>query len=330
MRKLVLGAAAAIVCVAIAAWLMQYGEDEDATAQVTSCANAAPVRRGGPNPKFRLLVWTDCRWDAERVFSVRSDGSGQRRERLANAYDLVSADGRFAVTSEFLNDIDPEDADIVIKAIPSGRLLQLTHNPLRDWEPRWSPDGRRIVFQSFAACTGQNGVVTASCGGGSIRVISRDGGSARAIATTCAGTAHPDWSPDGRWIVYSNCSSQGDLFLVHPDGTERHNVTRTRRVVENYPLWSPDGRHVAFGCGDGVFVDLCVMNADGRGRRRLTTGNEAIDPSIVWSPDGRWIAYLRDRDGTADAWIVRVSDGAHRAIAVTTGEDDPIVWLASP
>jgi Tol biopolymer transport system component len=93
-------------------------------------------------------------------------------------------------------------------------------------------------------------------------------------------------------------SSQGDIFLMEPDGSSAINLTRTDDFWEIDPAWSPDGTQIAFvGCGDCDTSDLYLMNADGTGVSRLTH-DDALDGSPAWSPDGTRIAYHSDPGAT--------------------------------
>jgi Tol biopolymer transport system component len=54
----------------------------------------------------------------------------------------------------------------------------------------------------------------------------------------------PVWSPDGRWLTFSN--GEGEIRRVHPDGRgEQVIASFAEREIQNL-LWSPDGRHLAY------------------------------------------------------------------------------------
>ena len=62
---------------------------------------------------------------------------------------------------------------------------------------------------------------------------------------TPKGAAHPAWSPDGQWIVFtSERNGSADLYRVKPDGTGLQRLT-TNRAYEDQADVSPDGQKLA-------------------------------------------------------------------------------------
>ncbi len=132
-----------------------------------------------------------------------------------------------------------------------------------DIEPVFSPDGRQIAFGRI---TGVNGDGVQQEG---LYVMDRDGSHLREIAPATLGVAHPDWSPDGRWIAFtSEPGGPESVYEVHPDATALHSLRPATARFQFYkPIWSPSGRALLVGCNDLVsHVDkLCVMAPDGSG-----------------------------------------------------------------
>jgi Tol biopolymer transport system component len=127
-----------------------------------------------------------------------------------------------------------------------GRMHRVTDSSRRLRFPAWSPDGRRIVCESYDN-HGDSELVVMRADGTRIKQITR--GVSRAYHHTSA--TYPDWSPDGRWIVYS--APLGDdfngpryLFVIHPDGSGRRQLTVGPEAYDTKPRWSPDGRLILF------------------------------------------------------------------------------------
>ena len=146
---------------------------------------------------------------------------------------------------------------------PEGRVVRrLTEDPGIDVSPTWSPDGRRLAF-----CSGRRGgpqiyvmdvgsgnirrltfrgdyntspawspkgdliAYTTRSGGFRVMVMSASGGEPRELATG----EDPSWSPDGRYVVFSQ---RGRLMVARKDGNSVKELTRGGGD-DTSPTWSP-------------------------------------------------------------------------------------------
>jgi Tol biopolymer transport system component len=187
----------------------------------------------------------------------------------------------FSIGSGRDNDIHAEI--YVVHADGSG-LVRLTDDPAADFDPSWSPDGRRIAYRHQDEQSGQ------------IYVMNADGSQPRNLTRRRGLDYSPAWSPDGRRIAFGVAEAVGKtrIWVMRPDGSGRRRLSR---IYGEYPAWSPDGRKIAF---DHITLgsnnwDIWVMNADGSGARPLIASEEANEQGPAWSPDGRMIAYQTDR-----------------------------------
>jgi Tol biopolymer transport system component len=154
--------------------------------------------------------------------------------------------------------------------------------------PSWSPDGRRIAF----GVTSEN--EHGGSDAGSIVVIGRGGGpvlyvtDGRGEPDGSAGPGEwaedrgPDWSPDGRRIVFTRrvwlCPrcDEDQIFSAHPDGSD---VAWTIHSWSWSPTWSPDGRLLVAVTSEG----LKTFTASGTVERKL--GRTGFEPA--WQPRRR-------------------------------------------
>src|SRR5262245_56675532 len=103
--------------------------------------------------------------------------------------------------------------------------------------PRWSPDSRRIAFDSTAE--------------GNFDIYVIELGSARTLRLTAdaADDAIPNWSPDGTWIYFaSNRTARQEVWKVRRAGGPAEQVTHNGGACV-YP--STDGTHIYYTKHDG-------------------------------------------------------------------------------
>jgi serine/threonine protein kinase/Tol biopolymer transport system component len=135
------------------------------------------------------------------------------------------------------------------------------------WDPRWSPDGQQIAF-----CLGEKYKDS------QIYTINEEGSD----LTRLAEGFNPIWSPDGQRIAFSSNSYPYEIFIVNTDGSGKTHLGADGQQL----AWSPDGTRIAFMYRD--IIGIHVINVDGTGETTLTHGL-AFQPE--WSPDGRMIAF---------------------------------------
>ena len=115
--------------------------------------------------------------------------------------------------------------------------------------------------------------------------------------TNVAGDAiHPDWSPDGRTIVFELDTEEGaNVAFMCADGGPIRVVPAPAGTFEGQPSFMPDGRHVLFTQFNGEEEATWIMRLDGSDRRRITAGpGDATDPNAA--PDGRAFSYVGVHD----------------------------------
>jgi TolB protein len=184
-------------------------------------------------------------------------------------------------------------------------------------------------------------------GGGKygIRLVRLDGTGMHALAPDVPGQyqLHPDWSPDGKRLVFSEVgSSTTDLWTIDADGQNaKHIVDCTARcTLADEGSWSPDGSTIAFhrqALVDGGFVSTLELYDVAAGTTHIVI--KAADDRVFygprWAPDGHRLVVEnahRPSGGTGDdidasqVAIVDVSAKNPKAVPIT----GPEYWPGNP
>ena len=206
-------------------------------------------------------------------------------------------------TTETINQEIVGGQDIVVTTDGEFSLTHLTEAFNTEDEAAWSPDGKRLAFQSDR--TGDVELFTMDADGSNVVQLTESAGE----------DWHPDWSPDGSKIAFvSNRDLVGDqnanwdIYVMEADGSNVKPLTQTEED-EWRPVWSPDGQQLAFAKrSDESAWDLFVMDTDGNNIVQLTDdpGN-SWEP--VWSPDGKQLAFGSNRTGDMEVYLMN-ADGS--------------------
>ncbi len=133
----------------------------------------------------------------------------------------------------------------------------------------WSPSGRHIAFSSLGrAGSWQQGDPI------DLFVMNADGSNVRRLTEQHGENQDPDWSPDGRTLVFDSYREGNfDIYTIELD-TGRIRRLTDHPAADARPAFSPDGQHIVFHSARDVEGqsgrDLYVMDADGSNVRRLT------------------------------------------------------------
>ena len=131
--------------------------------------------------------------------------------------------------------------------------------------------------------------------------IHRDGSKRLALPIALSAT-HPDWSPDGKRIVFGmEGPTAASIATIAADGTGLRNLTPTG--FQGQPSFSPDGKWIAYERDRGPTDNgVWIMRADGSDARRLTRnpfikqGECGCDTDPNFSPDGKRITFVRIKE----------------------------------
>lgn len=179
------------------------------------------------------------------------------------------------------------------------------------WAPSWAPDGKSVAVGM----------------GGSIWRVDMATGVAAELTSGSWYHSSPDWSPDGRWLVYTADDGRRNIRLEMLEVATGHTHLLTGADSDSTlhfdPVFSPDGTRLAYVSTkpNGRFNVYVRPIKDGRwngeevaittdhpfGRNRLYFGAWDMHITPTWFPDGRELLLVANRGvalGSGDVWRV--------------------------
>src|SRR5450631_773867 len=139
-----------------------------------------------------------------------------------------SRDGQWVVYTNF------PDGTLWRSKVDRSQRIQLTYAPLIAALPRWSPDGRQIVFSAYAPGQKWKVYTLAADGGTPLDMIPGDSHD----------DTDPTWSPDGTRIAFGGAVSDPNAIIRVLDLKADQISTLPGSTGLFSPRWSPDGRHL--------------------------------------------------------------------------------------
>jgi Tol biopolymer transport system component len=236
---------------------------------------------------------------------------------------------------------------LLVRPDGTDRHVILGDLPVHPVTPRWSPDGRQIVFEG----NGDRG--------SQVWIANADGTGARAVTATpdgcpdgtCTEGVQPAWSPDGRSIAYVAPTHEQAVFtrtalsIVDIATGATTELYSTAEASLGRPSWSPDGRSIVLDIlrYEGIpeittLASTVIAVVDVAGVEH--TPRELTEPRLLagypsWHPTSDLIVFrtnrfspetstLQDPAAASDLYTIR-ADGSGLAQVTDNGVDGPIV-----
>jgi Tol biopolymer transport system component len=163
-----------------------------------------------------------------------------------------------------------------------SQRLQLTSPEIKVMLPRWSPDGKQIVF---------NGQVPGQPF--QIYVVSAKGGKAEQLVQTSCNDVDPTWSPDGSRLVFGHlppfeAPCKAEIYVLDLKSHQVSTIAGSDGLFS--PRWSPDGNAMVAVTSD--FSRLMLFSFTNQKWEELAKGG--FYPG--WSRDGRFVYFMNDND----------------------------------
>jgi len=219
---------------------------------------------GGVQADQRKLVW------------VSRNGAEQPVAAPARPYlfPRVSPDGRRVVVG-----ITETETQLWLYDFSRETLTRFTFEGTVNLNGNWTPDGKRIAFQST-----RDGLPT-------IYWQKADGsGGLERLTTGQSANVPMSWSPDGQLLAFIdvNPSTQRDIWTLRMSDRKVEPFLRTR-FDESVPRFSPDGHWLAYVSNESGRYEIYVQPYPGPGGKWLISTEGGTEPA--WNPNGREIFY---------------------------------------
>ena len=261
------------------------------------------------------LTWSP---DSSRLCVVSAATSAKRERPAKDAEEAPRRDARLIDELGYqLNGagfIYEQRSNLWIVDVADGATRRLTSGRSRDGQPAWSPDGKRIAFESDRGpnpdLSWRSGIYLVDVAGGKPVLVSS--GEERAFY-------HPAWSPDGKRIaaighrLESGNPTREDVYVFRSRaGQQGTNLTAQADLYVDAAMnsdlygpapagtqWSPDGESIYFNAPTDGSFELWRVRLEDKRVERLTRGQHMLVlPSIAAAGKGLVVAAVR---GTATA-----------------------------
>lgn len=282
--------------------------------------------------KFRIspLVWTIASFFVFATIVILANTTGNLRiSKAATSFYRQFFPEPLTGTILFVSN-KTGNWDIYEMDLATKEMVDLTNNAADDMNPQVSPDGKTVVFYSNRTSTTspQQGQPT-----NQIYTLDLQTRTLKQLTNDNSGNYDPTFSPDGSSIIFKSTRDDGfgDIFTMKSDGTEQTNLTKERKMTEEWdPVFSPNGGTIYFVSrlsGTHSTDELFRMNADGTNVVQLTSNSFPDWYPAVNPKSGILVFISKLSAATSDDLFVSDGDGNNRNdITNLTGNDNDPAW----
>ncbi len=179
------------------------------------------------------------------------------------------------------------------------------------FNPRFSPDGRRLVVDQYEA---------GSSAAGDLWIHELERGVSSRLTFNAGEDFTGRWSPDGRQIAFTSlrADSASGIYLIDADRPGAERLWLPGDALQTVNGWTRDGARLIFERADSAGrATLWIRDRDGAGPESPLGDASASESWSDLSPDGRWLAYVSDQTGSSEVYLRRL-DGSGGALRLSS------------
>ncbi len=269
--------------------------------------------------KFRLYDVFTGQPMGDGLQFAGSDKSWRRMaHKVADAvYSRITGEGPYFDSRVlFVSETGSKDARqkrLGVMDYDGANVQYLTDSKSIVLSPRFSPDGSKILFTSYA--TGFPRIYLMNTRDLSTRMLDDQPGSM---------TFAPRFAPDGHTVIFSlEKDGNSDLYTYDTNSGATSQLTNAPSI-ETAPSYSPDGKYITFESDRSGSQQIYVMPAGGGEPNRISSGKGKY-ANPVWSPRGDYIAFTKIADGRFYIGVIR-PDGSDERLLTSSFLDEGPTW----
>jgi TolB protein len=223
-----------------------------------------------------------------------------------------------------------------LRIVDVARCADLKTGKVTGDRDKLSTLGRTIADETVEALTGLRGVASTEIafisdrtGHRELYVMSADGRDQRPATGSGTLKMFPEWTPDGKAVLYTNYDGGQPAFSITSRDPEITPGPILRSLMPGLPKYrgrfDPSGKELAMVSSVEGAAEIFRVKRKGSEPRRLTN-HPAIDISPSWSPDGRQLVFCSDRSGAPQLYIMDRDGGNIRRLTYTGSYNSAPVW----
>ncbi len=200
---------------------------------------------------------------------------------------------------------------------PRGGFTPVLSKPEAYGYPRLSPDGKRIA------------VAVGTEGRSDVLVYDLASGTPTRITNAGTQNDRPEWTPDGRRVLYRSDRSGRTSIWWQPADQSAPAVPL--QAVESHNFFegviTPDGKTLVYQRDDGgtTKADVMFRALDGDTASHPVAATRSVEAQVRISPDGAWVAYVTDASGVSQV-VVQPFPGPGGQVQISVSGGTEPVW----